>query len=310
MTTARLYGLGIDADFDLHDAGVPATSIDVRVRTLPPFTDWTPLSDGEVALDFATDEPWYTLIERSDGSWQFRVHTMCDFSISSDLSDVQIAMHTSSAVGMDAIMTTGTLLSLLLFLRSTPVLHGSAVEVDGESIGFIGHSGQGKTTMATLLCAEGATIVTDDVLVLDDVDAAPRVRRGSRELRMRSGLTQLADHIPGAGRRISADSRDVVVPAHTALDSAPLRALVIPRPRRDGGEFALTRLRPKQATLALMSFPRLMGWRSPRVLGEILRVNAATAGRVPVLIADVPWGPPFPDGLTEAILAATEGELE
>lgn len=307
MSQTVLYGLGINADFDLHDAGgTGGDDTDVTVRTGPSFDRWVPQPVGEALLDFETDEPWYTLVRTEEGTLHFRVHTVCDYLISSDLCDVELRMHTSVDRGMDGVMTTGALLSLLLYLRGTPVFHGSAVDVGGNGVAFIGHSGQGKTTMAALFCAEGASVITDDVLVIDDTEGLPLVRRGSRELRLRSGVEDLAARIDNAGSRVSADARHVIAPRPSALSSIPLRAIVIPRPTRDGSALRFQRLSSKDATLALLAFPRLMGWRDQRVLSGIFRDAAALAARVPVLVAHIPWGPPFPEDVTSALFEALE----
>jgi len=308
MSRARLYGLNVEADYDLHDvaddfAGAP----DVTVRSLPRFDDWAPLPDAEVLLDFATEKDhWYVLVRERSGRLTLRIPTLCDFVISDDLSNVTVAMHVGAQEGMDAVLTTGTLLSCLLFLRGNPVLHGSAVEVDASAIGFIGHSGQGKTTMATAFCAEGAASVTDDVLVID-VDGAdsPTVRRGSRELRLREGTLELV----GAGAedgasRMSVDERTVLTPRHTGAARLPLRAIVIPRPHRDGSPLSFERLSTRDAALAIMAFPRLMGWRDPVVLRQYFELAMATASAVPVVVGHVPWGEPFSGGLTAALLDA------
>jgi hypothetical protein len=307
MTRARLYGLKVEADYDLHDIGEPFDgSPDVEVRSLPRFAEWTAL-DGEILLDFSTEnDHWYVLVRGPSGRLTLRIPTLCDFVISADLAHVTVAMHADAPDGMDAVLTTGTLLSALLFLRGAPVLHGSAVEVEGAAIGFIGHSGQGKTTMATAFCAEGAASVTDDVLVIDaQAGRQPLVRRGSRELRLRDGTLELV----GAGdadaaTRTTVDARTVLTPRYTAHDLLPLRAIVIPRPRRDGSKLSFERMPTKEAVLALLAFPRLMGWRDPDVLGAYFSLATATAAAVPVVVANVPWGEPFPGGFTEALTDA------
>lgn len=61
--------------------------------------------------------------------------------------------------------TTGLGLSLLVFClraRGGLVLHGSAAMLDGQGILCVGVSGVGKSTMARLLHAAGATVLTDE----------------------------------------------------------------------------------------------------------------------------------------------------
>lgn len=303
MRGHTIYGLNLDVDFPLHEAGsvIPQGSADVTIHSAEPFDIWEPQPVGEVILDFETTNPWYTLVRLEDGSFHFRVHSICDCWISADASRVTLAMHRSAAPGMDAVMTTGTLLSLLLFLRGAPVFHGSAVDVDGRAIAFIGHSGQGKTTMATLFCAEGASVITDDVLVIDDTTTVPAARRGSRELRLRAGIEEVAARVTGATARTSADERLVLAPEATIAETVPLGAIVIPAPSRDGSPLLFRKLRPMDATLALMTFPRLMGWRSEPARRDLLTAASAIATRVPVVIAEVPWGPPFENGLVNKL---------
>lgn len=301
--TTNLYGLGIDADFDLHDAGaVTPAPPDVVVTSKEPFTNWSPLPKTDPLLDFARGEDhWYTLVRGSDGTYHFRVPTVCDYTIQPDLRTVSLAMHVDAPSGMDGVMTTGALLALMLYLRGTTVFHGSAVDVSGRGVGFVGHSGQGKTTLATLFCVEGASVVTDDVLVVDDIVSAPAIRRGSRELRLRPGIDQLASQISDARIRTSADERQVIAPRQTAAPSVPLAAIVIPNPTRDGSPMRFERLKPRDAALALLSFPRLMGWRDDRVLATMLADASALARRVPVVVGHIPWGPPFPESVTESL---------
>ena len=75
------------------------------------------------------------------------------------------------------------------------MLHASAVAVDGIGLAFVGQSGRGKSTVAALMCVDGAELVTDDVLT---VDPGPPVRcqGGASELRLRAAAAHLADAHP------------------------------------------------------------------------------------------------------------------
>ncbi|NEO02804.1 MAG: hypothetical protein F6K50_48010 [Moorea sp. SIO3I7] len=57
----------------------------------------------------------------------------------------------------------GTVMAILLQQRSPLVLHASAVEIDGKAVLFLGNSGEGKSTIAAALQAQGYAVVADDI---------------------------------------------------------------------------------------------------------------------------------------------------
>jgi hypothetical protein len=75
-------------------------------------------------------------------------------------------------------------LPLAAVLRGTHVLHASAVALAGRAVAFMGRSGVGKTTLAGRIVAQGARLVTDDVLAIDDSQAAVRAHRGGAVARI------------------------------------------------------------------------------------------------------------------------------
>ncbi|WP_324649614.1 hypothetical protein [Georgenia sp. H159] len=303
----RLYGLTVAADFVLHQdrPAPPGERVHLTVIDGEPIAENRQTPAGQVLLDFG-EEPdrWYTAVRREDSSVLLRVHGVCDFVISPDLSDVTLHLVHGTDPGMRAIMTTGTLLALQLYLRGSAVLHASAVERDGTAVAFLGHSGMGKSTLAALMCASGARVVSDDVVPVATGEE-PRVPLGATELRLRPGAEAVtADLAAGSFRtRLSADDRTVVGLPSPATEAVPLGAVVIPRPNRDG-RMELELLDRKTAAFALMSFPRLMGWRDPVVLGQVLTHLSWLARSVPVMVAHVPWGPPFREDIAPTIWAA------
>lgn len=61
----------------------------------------------------------------------------------------------------------GAALSVLLHQRDYLILHGSAVNINGRAVVFIGNKGWGKSTMAATFHKRGYNILSDDVTALD-----------------------------------------------------------------------------------------------------------------------------------------------
>jgi hypothetical protein len=62
----------------------------------------------------------------------------------------------------------GVVFGCVCHQRGLLALHASALVVDGSAVAFLGAKGQGKSTMAAALYRRGHTLLTDDVLVIDD----------------------------------------------------------------------------------------------------------------------------------------------
>lgn len=291
-----LHGLALATTFPLHQdrPAPPGTVPDVTVREGPVMGHTLETPDGRVLLDFGENpDRWYTAVKRTDGAVLLRVYTVCDFVISADLHSVEMRMVEGTDPAMGAILTSGTLIALLLQLRGTMVLHASGVELDDAVIAFLGHSGMGKSTLAALMCTAGARVVTDDVLPVVP-EPVPVVHPGATELRLRPGAESLtADLAAGSFRqRQSADRRQVIGLEGARGSELPLAALVLPRPNRED-RLEIEALEGKGALFAVLTFPRLMGWRDPDTLARTFAHASAIVRTVPVLVAHVPWGPPF-----------------
>lgn len=305
MTAQLLYGLVVDSEVPLHQdrPAAPDAPVDVRIRWGAERTaaEQRHLPDGRVLLTARWDRrTHYTFVERDDGSCLLRFHAACDAEVSADLADIVVHPVIGADPGLAAVLTTGATLAFQLYRRGLTVLHASAVDVGGAALAFAAPSGGGKSTMATLLCADGATVVTDDVLRVEDDHT---VRLGATGLRLRKGADSLADLFTpdGApGSRRSADDRHVLTPRAATADHLPLAAVVVPYPDRRLRHVRVERRDPKDALFDLLSFPRLLGWEAPEVLaGQLGRLSRLVAA-VPVYRARVPWGPPFaPDLVAE-----------
>jgi len=89
-----------------------------------------------------------------------------------------------------------------------------------------------------------------------------------------------------------------------AVEDVPLGAIVIPVADRAAGSVVLSRVGSVEALVALLSFPRLLGWEDAKSQAGQFQRMADVANEVPFYTARVPWGPPFPEDLAQTVLEA------
>jgi hypothetical protein len=79
----------------------------------------------------------------------------------------------------------GNVLGTAAFLQGFLVLHGSAVAIDGRGVAFLGHSGEGKSTMAAAFCNK-YPLIADDVLSIQTLKARPLIYPAFPQLKLHS----------------------------------------------------------------------------------------------------------------------------
>ena len=117
----------------------------------------------------------------------------------------------------------GPVMAAYLQLNGIPLLHGSAVAIDGRAILCIGRKTAGKSTMAAALVAAGCTLLNDDVLPLR-IGVVPALTPGFPALKLSSSARALLlPDRPIIGDQ-SADPADKLV---VALPGAPTGDIAI-----------------------------------------------------------------------------------
>lgn len=137
------------AEVDItHDAPAPYVE-------RAPFSAWmTP--DGTAWLTFADVGDAYLLT--------FAEHSQ--FLVSRDAGRVWVRPALGTPAATTRHLLLNQVLPLVLARRGRLVLHASAVSWDGKVVVFLGRSGAGKSTLAAACAAAGATVVSDDCLVV------------------------------------------------------------------------------------------------------------------------------------------------
>ncbi|MHB1710629.1 MAG: hypothetical protein ACYCV7_04395 [Acidimicrobiales bacterium] len=299
-----LHGLHVESAVAV---GLPVTDrrivdLDVRLGPAAPVPDSPP--EGELLVELPADGPRALTGVGTETNYVLRIHRLCDFILDRALREIECRPDPDGDPEYLGLLLGGSVLAFLLGLSGECVLHASTVEVaaDGSAIAFAGAAGTGKSTLAGLACASGARFIADDLLRVVH-DEGPEWIGGAPELRLRPGAVE---SVGAAGRgwatRCTVDGRVATVPPRTARSRGPLRSIVLPRPSRTARAIGIERLSPLDALLALAHFPRLTLWRSPSVLEVQFDGVWRLASTVPVFIATIPWGPPFPEGLGAELL--------
>jgi hypothetical protein len=300
-------GLRFRSEIDLYLPAVGGTVADVDIRWGPDLVDSIAIPPGEVIAEYAEAGRRLYTATAHDSGYIVRFPECGEFVISADLAAVSVRRDTGGAhVDLLPVLMAGTVAAIVHGLRGSTLLHASAVCVDGRTLAMVGRSGQGKSTLAGLLCAAGAPLVTDDVLLVT-ARARPTCIGGASELRLRPSAGSLAASFPEFGTRTTPDERMAVAPESVVTDALPLAAVVIPLPTRGVGELEVVEVPPVERLLALLAFPRIAGWVDRTVLARQFEVLARVAESTPVYSAKVPWGPPFDPAVTESLLDLVRG---
>ena len=227
---------------------------------------------GRVLLDLRGSRQYYAATAVDDG-FRLRFFGSCDVDLDPSLTRATVRPMPGADPDLLSVLVSGTLLAFVLTMRGETVLHASAVQVGDAALAFVGASGMGKSTMATLLCADGARLVTDDVLRLDTTSSPPTCALGATELRLRKGADHLAERFANQsgsapGLRTTGDARQALAAGPATTEDLPLAALVVPlpdhSPERRTAE--ITRLSPTRGDAAPLPVPtpaRMAGRRGP-----------------------------------------------
>ncbi|HEU4937854.1 MAG TPA: hypothetical protein VFT39_15450 [Vicinamibacterales bacterium] len=156
-------------------------------------------------------------------------------------------------------------------LGSEP-LHATAVATDHGVVGFLGNSGDGKSTLAALLVRQGCKLVTDDMLVLVRDGGTWLAHPGPPRLKL---FRDMANRILGfaqGGIAMNPETTKLIVPLDAGDCTAgprTLQALYILSGKGEGatGPPSVRRLSPAAA------FPRVLAHTAGHYPSEIARLR-------------------------------------
>ena len=171
--------------------------------------------------------------------------------------------------------------------RGHLALHASAVHVGGfGTIGFVGETGRGKSTLAAALAAAGARLVADDCLSIDSSGRVPRATPAYPGLRLWPGGPGASLLHDASSRRVAHYSNKQRLTAGAAFrrDPSPLRALFLLSPRTDRGAAAAVRAcGPSARLMGLLKYAYVLDVEDRAELAAMFDAISTVAAVTPLM---------------------------
>ena len=297
----ELYGLHVRSEVPLgteHDEdGAP--DLEVRWGAPGPISQASP--DGEVLAELRLGGGHGYTHTLTDSGYVLRFHGTCEFLLDRERRSLSVHLAPGVDPAIAPVLLAGNVLAFILTLAGECVLHASAVRLGRAVLAFVGAPGMGKSTLAALLCAAGAHLVTDDVLRLSHGPTGFRCYPGTGEIRLRPGAAALAAGFRSTEETV--DGRIALRPDRAGPTLPRLDAIVIPYPSRTARTPRVEQLTGYRTLVALLRHPRVLGLCAPELLRRQFEALGRVARSVPVYEARIPWGPPFDRELVDALVA-------
>jgi hypothetical protein len=229
---------------------------------------------------------WAQCASLPDGSAYRRWTDLFEFLVTPDARQIQARLiGDSTDEAMLAYLLVDALSFSMVRLGKEP-LHAAAVVTERGAIAFLGNSGDGKSTLAALFVHRGATLLTDDMLVLTRVDGRWLVEPGPPRLKL---YRRMADRILGpveGAIPMNGTTEKLIIPlaaSHVSPEPVPLIGMYILDPACDPTSPgpAVHRLSPAAA------FPRVLGHTAGHYPSEQERLRRQF-GFATTLVRDVP----------------------
>lgn len=126
---------------------------DVNPRLTEPFHVWSLPGGGD----------WLRFFRTTTG-YRLQFPGLAEFTVSRDGSVIDVLGPAGAAPETVEHLYQNQVLPLALSRQRKLVFHGSAVDMDGGALAFLGASGAGKSTLAAAFALNGARLITDDGL--------------------------------------------------------------------------------------------------------------------------------------------------
>lgn len=149
-------------------AAEPWAESDIVIRRLERETGCPPLQ-WFMSFTLPTGEPWLAC-GKGEGGYLLRFYELADFFVSRDGRTIDYALNPSTTSETFSHLLLNQVLPLVLNLQGREALHATAVQTPYGVCAFTGPAGAGKSTVAASFLLEGYPVLSDDCLVLEELN--------------------------------------------------------------------------------------------------------------------------------------------
>lgn len=294
MKAQRYLVYGLDVESELALSTVPVLAVDdsepairLRVGTADFFAQRT---RGVTFVDL----DWIQQIVMADGGVYIWVKDVLETIVTPD-GRVAVCRWMD---GVDQRAFEANLLNFVISVSLTLLgeepLHATVVDLGDHTVGLLGPSGTGKSTLAARLIAQGGDLVTDDMLRLELRADGARVHAGPYRLKlMPETAERLLPQAAGRGHFNEETEKLLVQPLeavpegrHRRLDA--LFWLGKPGEVPSGASPSARRLGGTELARALISSAMNIRYHAPERLERQMRFAQKLAGVLPVYALEYP----------------------
>lgn len=250
-----VYGAAVECGFPLSlppCSPVPIANIRVRRAAVEA------IRAGVDAIELITRDDWYRYGHLPDGSSYVSWQGLGEFRVTADGGEILCAQGDGAPDESFQVYLLGQALSFALVKAGFEPLHGTAVVQDGEAIALLGEGGYGKSTLAASFLAKGASLLTDDLLLVRPEGGRLIAYPGPSRIKLFPDSADRFLRDAAVGVPMNAFSSKHVIPlaeTHRWNAPAPLRAaydLAPPDESEPSSNVVVSPLSPREAFFALI----------------------------------------------------------
>jgi hypothetical protein len=235
----QLQGLIIKSQIQIKKLKTIQTDhIDVTIY----LSDFNPFENKAIkeGLNFRVTKDATYLIWKGIGSFKIR--------------GKEILVQPEPSVNKDKLLSYifGPVLAVFAHQKGGFILHGSAVEMGGHAVAFIGEVGSGKSTTAMILQNKGYPLISDDIISIElSSSGYPVVYRGMPVMKLCHDVSSFIKDYPNFGNYFHRTSRKnfLYTPKWTKKNSTILKSVYV---LNKGDKLSLSPIKPSKVLLNLV----------------------------------------------------------